>query len=1317
MSTIERLSIQGIRSFGANADDTQTIRFTSPITLILGENGCGKTTIIECLKYALTGECPPGSDRGKNFIHDPKIFSLSDALGQIKLEVRNIQGTRLSICRSMKVGMKRGKSSFETLDATLNYLDDTGRGGGGDSISKRCVDVDQAMTQFMGVSKAIINNVLFCHQEDSNWPLDEPKKLKEKFDAIFGISEYNKALDRLIKMRKEETAALKIKEADLRFAEHLKQEMEEKNVSLQNYRQKALTIDGECVKCNDELKPVEERLEEIFNVEREVGKYQAQKIELHTKKKNCEDQMENLKKKIKNLFTGGSLEELDVEISSFHQRMSEQQMEKKQTEHKLNALNKESNELIQHRNDADKRRVLLIEQSEKENNCKLKRNEMIKALCEKLKIPITVNLMKDSQNLVELFEDVQNSLDNKQCKIAETLHHHDQEDQNRQTIIDQLRVEITKYKESVAALKKQMQTYERESQQNEKKILEIEKATQQLRELTKKLEDTEKAYESALIKFNQDKLKDTIQTDKNRIKETEEQFRQVDGRLTFLNSITKLTAEISLKEREMEKREQEVRRVKSKHSDNFGKVFNRSENIETNYKRHLQNSYEKFKNQVKEYTNKMNELKLKEQTFELKRKTLKEDIQKSKKELEDNKEMIYEKCHDTSYEELLTKSKTLLNSYQLELGAQKSAEALYKKYLQQIEEESKPYCPLCNKGMSSDEASKLTSDLSDEIQHLPQNIKKAEMLLKTEQKKYENLLHLKPIFEKVALLEKDVPEKEKKLKDIQKQLTDLANESENFQILLAEPTFTLELVGSMMGDMSLLDEALKDVTRLKAEINSLKAKLPEGSEQENLSIDDLQNEKTSLLNELREMRERLDLNEKYYERQMESLNKFIEIKNNLATKKIKLQEGAQSLPALEARQKEIRELLRTTSTEIGEKQSKVTPLNDKLTTAIKEKEKLKEGNRLMINEMQKKVDNLKRIEHDIHKYNKDIKEYEKLNLQQELERVEKDLSNFEQQIQQHTEKISQVVKKLDKIKVELVNHEGLERDLKDNRELILLGDKCKELTKDYVKLTEQLDRFDFGNMTKEKRKLNEQREKITVRKGELQGQRGEINHQIKKLERELNEPKFRDSLLNYRRSYYEVIISRNVCDDLGQHRVALEWALVQFHTEKMKEINRLIREYWRMIYRGNDIDYIQIQTADDPETKKEANPANRRRSYNYRVVQSKNNSVIEMRGRCSAGQRVLASLIIRMALAETFSSNCGVLALDEPTTNLDRSNILSLCDALNRIVEERQAQSNFMLLIITHDEEFISTLGKINSYNRVSRNDECKSIIRRVEVV
>lgn len=46
--------------------------------------------------------------------------------------------------------------------------------------------------------------------------------------------------------------------------------------------------------------------------------------------------------------------------------------------------------------------------------------------------------------------------------------------------------------------------------------------------------------------------------------------------------------------------------------------------------------------------------------------------------------------------------------------------------------------------------------------------------------------------------------------------------------------------------------------------------------------------------------------------------------------------------------------------------------------------------------------------------------------------------------------------------------------------------------------------------------------------------------------------------------------------------------------------------------------------------------------------------------------QVLASLIIRLALAETFCLNCGILALDEPTTNLDGPNTESLAAALLR---------------------------------------------------
>ena len=70
----------------------------------------------------------------------------------------------------------------------------------------------------------------------------------------------------------------------------------------------------------------------------------------------------------------------------------------------------------------------------------------------------------------------------------------------------------------------------------------------------------------------------------------------------------------------------------------------------------------------------------------------------------------------------------------------------------------------------------------------------------------------------------------------------------------------------------------------------------------------------------------------------------------------------------------------------------------------------------------------------------------------------------------------------------------------------------------------------------------------------------------------------------------------------------------------------------------------------------------------------------------SAFSQVLACLIIRLALAETFCVNCGILALDEPTTNLDKKNSESLAYALVRLMESRKKNKSFQLVVITHDE-------------------------------
>ena len=108
--------------------------------------------------------------------------------------------------------------------------------------------------------------------------------------------------------------------------------------------------------------------------------------------------------------------------------------------------------------------------------------------------------------------------------------------------------------------------------------------------------------------------------------------------------------------------------------------------------------------------------------------------------------------------------------------------------------------------------------------------------------------------------------------------------------------------------------------------------------------------------------------------------------------------------------------------------------------------------------------------------------------------------------------------------------------------------------------------------------------------------------------------------------------NNTACVDLEKYNQALDKALIAYHGEKMKEVNTIIKKLWRRTYKGRDIDYIEIRADDGTQASK---------SYNYRLLMHKGNAELDMRGRCSAGQKVLACLIIRLALAESFCLNCG----------------------------------------------------------------------------
>ena len=69
----------------------------------------------------------------------------------------------------------------------------------------------------------------------------------------------------------------------------------------------------------------------------------------------------------------------------------------------------------------------------------------------------------------------------------------------------------------------------------------------------------------------------------------------------------------------------------------------------------------------------------------------------------------------------------------------------------------------------------------------------------------------------------------------------------------------------------------------------------------------------------------------------------------------------------------------------------------------------------------------------------------------------------------------------------------------------------------------------------------------------------------------------------------------------------LDKALLRFHSLKIAEINTIIRDLWNLTYKGEDITSIELVSGHDSGSRAS-------RSYNYRVVMTKGNTQLDMRG-------------------------------------------------------------------------------------------------------
>ncbi|KAJ2228043.1 DNA repair protein rad50, partial [Coemansia sp. RSA 475] len=269
MSVIRKLLIQGIRSFDPQNQDI--IEFYTPLTIIVGQNGCGKTTIIECLKYITTGELPPNS-KGGAFIHDPKLVGENEVKAQVKLRFYNISQRSMTCVRSMLLTQKKATVTQKTLEGALSF--DGTATQDKVSISSRCADLDAMLPEQLGVSKAVLENVIFCHQEESNWPLSEPATLKKRFDEIFAATRYTKALDSIKTIRKNQAVEIRVSRGELKHleekktkSERVRTEYEKSTVSIHKYRERIEDIQQQEALVASQIEALAGQLQEFMSLQ------------------------------------------------------------------------------------------------------------------------------------------------------------------------------------------------------------------------------------------------------------------------------------------------------------------------------------------------------------------------------------------------------------------------------------------------------------------------------------------------------------------------------------------------------------------------------------------------------------------------------------------------------------------------------------------------------------------------------------------------------------------------------------------------------------------------------------------------------------------------------------------------------------------------------------------------------------------------------------------------------------------------------------------------------------------------------------------
>nr|CAD7597410.1 unnamed protein product [Timema genevievae] len=366
-------------------------------------------------------------------------------------------------------------------------------------------------------------------------PLDEGKKLKEKFDDIFDVTRYNKCIESVLKLSKKTGEELKVSRETVKRYKILKDEADAKKSKLRDNEQQLVSILEVIQGYTDDLSEKNKRLAELNALEKEINKLLVQ------------------------LEFQGSNEELLQAIEDFNSQLRDRENKLTNLERNLKKLLGEEAQLMKNINQKQVQKGRLeTEEKQQQDTIKFRNSSLVKLATE---LGIETPQQPDLIDVELVTGQVQRKVAFFKDELEATRVQLEREEQKFQTKIDGYREAVAKLNQKIE-MKRAQQTAKKSDERSAiRQISAMKVSNKELEEVESSLDQVKMDLDVATSMHELENWNEKIAELTEKRTRLEENLEVVDKRVHELQSHSNILAEIKILDRTISEKEEKIKEL------------------------------------------------------------------------------------------------------------------------------------------------------------------------------------------------------------------------------------------------------------------------------------------------------------------------------------------------------------------------------------------------------------------------------------------------------------------------------------------------------------------------------------------------------------------------------------------------------------------------------------------------------------------------------------------------------------------------------------------------------------------------------------